>query len=412
MDGKKEEQTIPRPIHLNCVRGYIDAPFVKIITGLRRSGKTELLKMIMNEIKTKTDEAHIIYMNFEDMDFENITASKELNAYLIGKITDAGRYYVFLDEIQIVKDWEKSVNALRLKNTDIYITGSNSKIMSEELATLLGGRTLSFTMNTLSFAEFMDFRKQSGIATESVDEELETYINVGGFPMLAVHNYTENECRKIVKDINSTALLRDVVVRRKIHKPQLLDKLVAFLYDNVGNLVSIRSIVQYLKSQGRGTDPETVANYLKYLEDAFIIKTAQRYDIKGKKLLETNDKFYLGDHSLQYSVRNKRPDKIPGILENIVFMELVRRGYNVYVGKTDEKEIDFVAVEQDGTRKIYIQVCLELTNPETYAREFGPLKGINDNYHKYVVTLDKNWRADEGGVQGIHLKDFLLKDAL
>jgi predicted AAA+ superfamily ATPase len=215
-----------------------------------------------------------------------------------------------------------------------------------------------------------------------------------------------------VKDINSTALLKDVVVRYKIRQPQLLDKLVAFLYDNVGNLVSIRSIVQYFKSQGRGTDPETVANYIRYLEDAFIITSASRYDIKGKKLLETNDKFYLGDHSLQYAVRYRRPDKMQGIVENIVFMELVRRGYAVYVGKIDDKEIDFIAEEQDGTRKLYIQVCLEFTNPDTYFREFNPLKHIKDNYHKYVVTLDKNWRADENGVMGIHLKDFLLKDFL
>lgn len=282
--------------------------------------------------------------------------------------------------------------------------------MSEELATLLGGRTVSFRMNTLSFSEFMQFRKESGIATNNIDSELETYIGIGGFPMLSVRSYSENECRKIVRDINSTALLKDVVIRHKLRQPQLLDKLAAFLYDNVGSLVSIRSIVQYLKSQGRGTDPETVANYIKYLEDAFIIKCAPRYDIKGKRLLETNDKFYLGDHSLQYAIRNRRPDKVPGILENIVFMELIRRGYNVYVGKVNDKEIDFVAEEQDGTRKIYIQVCLEFTMPETYAREFGPLKNIKDNYHKYVVTLDKNWRADESGVQGIHLRDFLLKD--
>jgi predicted AAA+ superfamily ATPase len=215
-----------------------------------------------------------------------------------------------------------------------------------------------------------------------------------------------------VQDINSTALLKDVVIRHQIRQPQLLDKLVAFLYDNVGNLISIRSIVSYLKNQGRGTDPETIANYIKYLEDAFIIKTAPRYDIKGKKLLQTNDKFYLGDHSLQYAIRNKRPDKVQGVLENIVFMELVRRGYNVYVGKIEDKEVDFIAEEQDGTRKIYIQVCLEFTTPATYEREFAPLKEIKDNYHKYVVTLDKNWRADEDGIQGIHLKDFLLKDIL
>jgi predicted AAA+ superfamily ATPase len=407
-----KEKTIIRPLYLNAVSGFLDDPNVKIITGIRRSGKTELLKMIEREISARVSADHIIYINFEDMDFENLTTSKELNRYLKSKIIDNDKYYIFLDEIQLVADWEKTVNALRLKNTDIYITGSNSNIMSEELATLLGGRTVSFQMNTLSFAEFIDFRNQSGIGTGNVDMELNEYINIGGFPSLSVRDYSENDARKIVKDINSTALLKDVAVRHKIRQPQLLDKLVAFLYDNVGNLVSIRAIVHYLKSQGRGADPETIANYLKYLEDAFIIKTASRYDIRGKSLLQTNDKFYLGDHSLQYAIRNKRPDKVQGVLENIVFMELVRRGYNVYVGKMENKEVDFVAVEQDGTRKIYIQVCLEFTNPATYDREFAPLKDIKDSYHKYVVTLDSNWRADEGGIMGIHLKDFLLRDIL
>jgi predicted AAA+ superfamily ATPase len=177
------------------------------------------------------------------------------------------------------------------------------------LATLLGGRTISIKMNTLSFAEFMEFRRLNGIKTETIDSELEQYINIGGFPLLSVSEYTESDARKIVRDINSTALLKDVVIRYQIRQPQLLDKLVSFLYDNVGNLVSIRSIVNYFKSQGRGTDPETIANYLTYLEDAFIITPAHRYDIKGKKLLKTNDKFYLGDHSLQYAIRNRRPGK-------------------------------------------------------------------------------------------------------
>ncbi|MDR2897736.1 MAG: ATP-binding protein [Spirochaetaceae bacterium] len=404
--------TIVRSLYVDQIKGFIDDPHVKVITGLRRSGKTEFLKMIFEEIADRVSRDHIIYINFEDMDYEDITNAKELNAYLRTKMIDHDKYYIFFDEIQLIENWEKTVNALRLRNTDIYITGSNSKIMSKELATLLGSRTISIKMNTLSFAEFMEFRRLNGIETGTIDSELEQYINIGGFPLLSVSEYTENVAREIVKGINNTTLLKDVVVRYEIRQPLLLDKLVSFLYDNVGNLISIRSIVNYFKSQGRGTDPETIANYLTYLEDAFIITPAHRYDIKGKKLLETNDKFYLGDHSLQYAIRNRRPDKVQGILENIVFTELVRRGYTVSVGKFDDTEIDFIAEEQDGTRKIYIQVCLEFTNPDTYAREFNPLKQIKDNYHKYVVTLDKNWRADENGVQGIHLKDFLLRDVL
>jgi len=420
-----ERETILRTGYLDKIKSFIDKPFVKIITGLRRSGKSELLKMLRDEVLKKTDAAHVIYINFEDADYDELLSYKQLNSYLESKITDDKTYYIFLDEIQEVEKWEKTVNSLRLRNTDIFITGSNSKIMSDELATLLGGRTISFEIFTLSFAEFIDFRQKSGLSylnpngtingegygdpSAAWDAELQAYIKYGGFPALSVNQYGDTEARKIVQDINSTALVRDVIQRYKIRRPQLLEKIVSFVYDNVGNIMSIASVSKYLKGQGRSSDPETIANYVKYLEDACIIKRAQRYDIKGKKLLETLDKYYLGDHSLQYAIRNIRQDKIQGILENIVYMELLRKGYNVYVGKMDgDKEIDFVA-EKDGNGKVYVQVCLEFSSQETYAREFTPLTSIKDNYPKYVVTMDKFWQADENGVKGIHLKDFLLK---
>jgi hypothetical protein len=286
--------------------------------------------------------------------------------------------------------------------------------MSDEFSTLLGGRTLSFSVYTLSFSEFLEFRKASGLSDGTdLDAELLAYIELGGFPALSVNPYTNAEARKIVQDINGTALIRDVIQRYKIRHPQLLEKIVAFMYDNVGNIMSISSVSRYLKSQNRSADHETIANYIKYLHDAHIIRRAQRYDIKGKKLLETLDKYYLGDHSLQYAIRNFRADKIQGVIENIVFMDLLRRGYNVYVGKTDgEKEVDFAA-EKDGGGKVYIQVCMEFSgNKETYNREFSPLVAIKDSYPKYVVTMDKFWQADENGVKGIHLKDFLLRKEL
>jgi len=408
-----ERETILRTVYLDKIKGFIDKPFVKIITGLRRSGKSELLKMLRDEVLKKTNAAHVVYINFEDADYDELLDYKKLNAYIESKITDDKTYYILLDEIQEVVHWERTVNSLRLKNTDIYITGSNSKIMSDELATLLGGRTLSFEIFTLSFAEFVNFRQKSGLS-DSIDvdlvAELDAYIKYGGFPALSVNRYGDTEARKIVQDINSTALIRDVIQRYKIRRPQLLEKIVSFVYDNVGSIMSIASVSKYLKGQGRSSDPETIANYMKYLEDACIIKRAQRYDIKGKKLLETLDKYYLGDHSLQYAIRNIRTDKIQGILENIVYMELLRRGYNVYVGKTDgDREIDFVA-ERNGSGKVYVQVCLEFSgNKDTYNREFDPLVAIKDSYPKYVVTMDKFWQADESGVKGIHLKDFLLK---
>jgi len=407
------ENIIKRHVYLDRIREFIDKPEVKIITGMRRSGKTEFLKMIRDEIKARADvdDTHIIYINFEDIDFEDIISSKELNNYMRDKIKDDKRYYIFLDEIQLVKDWEKSVNGLRLKNTDIYVAGSNSKIMSEELATLLGGRTVSLRIHTLSFKEFIEFRKTSGIGSDDLDSELETYIKIGGFPRLSVIKYTENGAREVVKEINSTALLKDVIVRHKIRQPQLLDKLVAFLYDNIGGLVSVRSIVNCIKKQGRKADPETIANYMHYLEDGFLIQRAQRYDVKGRKLLETNDKYYLSDHSQQYAVRGFREDKIQFVLENIVFNDLVRRGYSVYVGKFDVREIDFVAEKQNG-EKIYVQVCMQFSTEDVYKREFGPLKEIKDNFPKYVVSLDRFANRNDEGVVGINLKDFLLKDSL
>jgi predicted AAA+ superfamily ATPase len=382
------------------------------------------MKMLKEEVLKKSDEEHIIFMNFEDDEFHDILTNKELTAYFKTRITDDKQYYVFLDEIQEVVGWEKSVNSIRLKGADVYITGSNSKIMSEELASLLGGRTLSFSIFPLSFVEFIDFRKQRGLSfltdgmkegrdgyDDAMKKELDKYIRIGGFPVLAIFDFSASEARKIVQDINSTALLRDVTLRYKIRTPQLLDKVVAFLYDNVGNLVSIASIARYLKSQGRSGDPETIANYVKYLEDARIVKRAQRYDIKGKKLLETIDKYYLGDHSLQYAIRDYRQDKVQGILENIVFAELVRRGYNVYVGSAEgDKKIDFVA-EKDGA-KVYVQVCMEFSSLETIKREFEPLKQIRDHYPKYVVVLSGKGMVDDEGVKSIQLKDFLLKQEL
>jgi predicted AAA+ superfamily ATPase len=404
-------QTLTREHYLNQIAGFIDKPFIKIITGLRRSGKSEFLKTLRDEIRRKTDADHILYINFEDADYEDIVSSKELNAFFKAKMTDSRTYYVFLDEIQEVKRWEKAINSLRLRNADIYITGSNSKIMSSELASLLGGRTVSFNMHTLSFSEFIDFRKRMELSSGTdVKAELDAYIRLGGFPSLSVHAYETGEARKIVQDINSTALFRDVVRRHDIRRPQLLDKIIAFLYDNVGNLMSITSVSKYLKSQGRSADPETIGNYLMYLEDAFVVKRAQRYDIKGKRLLETNGKYYLGNHALQYAIREMRQDKVQGVLENIVFMELVRRGYRVFVGKLNDKEIDFIA-ENGGGRKMYIQVCMTFAVPDVRQREFVPLLAVRDSYPKYVVSLDPFAQTDECGVQGIHLADFLLSSA-
>jgi predicted AAA+ superfamily ATPase len=405
----EEETLIDRPRYMNEIKGFIDRPFVKVIVGIRRSGKSQLLKLIQREVLQRTDSEHIIEMNFEKSELFGIKDYFDLAKHVEGRIKDKKKYYVFLDEVQEVKGWEKAVNSIRLMNTDIYVTGSNSKLLDTDYSTLLGGRTVNFRIYPLSLGEYIHFREERGIKG---GPPLEEYIRLGGFPSLAMFDYSERDARHIVSDIHSTALYRDVVKKNSVKNPQLMDKIVAFLYDNVGNLVSPLNIANYLKSQGRkGTDSETIVNYIRYLEEGFIIMRAQRYDVKGKRLLETNDKYYLTDHSLQYAVRDFRADRIQGILENIVHMELVRRGYKVYVGKFDAREVDFVAERTDG-RMIYVQVCLEFSTDEVFNREFAPLKEIKDNFPKYVVSMDRYAERNDNGVVGIHLRDFLLKEDL
>jgi predicted AAA+ superfamily ATPase len=403
---------IERKIYTDKIKGFFDKEQIKIITGVRRCGKSEILKLVKQEALKITDEDHIIFINFEDSEFDEIKTYKDLNKYIVDKMKDDKKYYIFLDEIQMVNSWEKAVNSLRLKNTDIYITGSNSQLLSGELATLLAGRYVAFEINTLSFSEFIHFRAES-LIMEKPEEQIDEYIKIGGFPLLSTVKYSDSQIRQIVTDMQSSAVLKDVVARNKIKNVPLIERIIAFIYDNVGNLVSIRKIADYLKSNGGGADFETISSYVGYLEKACIIKKVSRFNIKGKKLLESNDKFYLADHSLQYAVRDMKRTNLPGILENIVYNELIRRDYKVYVGKMskdDNREIDFVAEKINGSERVYAQVCTEYGSKETMDREFTTLTEIKDHYPKYVVTLDKFWQENRNGVAGIHLKEFLLKE--
>jgi predicted AAA+ superfamily ATPase len=279
-------------------------------------------------------------------------------------------------------------------------------LLSSELSTLLSGRYVEFHLHTLSFTEFIDFRNKNGIGSGNLDAELETYIRVGGFPILSMSDFNYNAARKIVADINNSAILRDVVERNKIRNVQMLQKIIAFVYDNVGNITSAKKISDFFKSQRRTADFETVYNYLQYLENALIIHKVPRYDIKGKKLLESYEKYYLAEHSLQYTMREYHASNISGILENIVYLELLRRGYTVSIGKIGNKEIDFIAEKRE--HKLYVQVCYLFAGEETIEREFSPLIEIRDNYPKIIVTMDKFWQITKDGIRGIHLNDFLL----
>lgn len=404
-----KNEIVNRPDYEKNIGKFKDLDFVKVFTGIRRCGKTKLMELV----KSSMDDCNIIDINFEDSQFFDIKTYKELAVFVENKLQDDKKNYLFFDEIQEVEGWEKAVNSFRLKNADIYITGSNSKILNSEYTTILGGRIKSFEILPLSFREFLEFRKcYSTTEVSELKKELDRYIKIGGFPSLTKYNFSEDDAIETLKDIFTSALKRDVINRNTVKNTQLMDKIIEFIYDNVGNLISIKSIVDYLKSQGRrGTDAETIANYLRYLEGGYLIRKASRYDIKGKRLLETNDKYYLTDHSLQYVVRSFRQDNIQGVLENIVYMELNRRGYKVYVGKFDDKEIDFVA--QKDNAKIYVQVCYSLTTPEVYSREYKPLKNIKDHYPKYVVVLkEDNLITDDEGVKGVLLQDFLLSDTI
>jgi len=294
------DKTLIRPDYLDRVKEFIDKPFIKIISGLRRSGKSELLKMIKAEILSRgTEEAHIIFINFEELSVLQMTDHIKLAEFILSKTVDDKKYYIFLDEVQIIEQWEKVINGLRLKNNDIYITGSNSKLLAGEWSTLLGGRCLTFIMHTLSYSEFLHFNAEKDKQYHTKEADIQDYINYGGFPALSILPYSLENAQKIVQDIFNTALYKDVVLRYKIRNNDLLSKVVAFLFDNVGNLTSFKNITATLKTGGRRVDPETVANYIGYLEEAYIVKRAVPYDIKGKQLLDSNGKYYLGDHSLQ-----------------------------------------------------------------------------------------------------------------
>ncbi|MDR1690565.1 MAG: ATP-binding protein [Candidatus Methanoplasma sp.] len=399
---------IRRDLYTKQLKEYANLPLIKVITGIRRSGKSALLELLREDILKVTDLEHIISINFEDLEFDFISDYKKLHEYVLSQIKDDRMHYVLLDEIQNIDQWEKAVNSLRLKNTDIYITGSNSNILSSELSTFLAGRYVEFRLYTLSFAEFIDFRKTYGIGSEDIDDELDAYIRIGGFPVLSKGRFGDGTAGKVIADINNSAILRDVVQRNKIRNVQLLQKLIAFIYDNIGNITTVKSIADHFKKERRTADYETIHNYLKYLEDALIINKIQRYDIRGRRLLDTYDKYYLTEHSLQYSVREYNAKNINGILENIVCLELMRRGFSVSVGELGDKEIDFIA-EKHG-RKLYIQVCYLFAGKDTIEREFSPLKKISDNYPKIVVTMDEYWNVEEEGIRGMHLRDFLLSD--
>lgn len=400
-----------RPNYLAQLQKWINKPQIKIITGIRRSGKSSILVLLKEELnKLGIAQHQIVSINFESFATEQLKNAPALYQYLQDKIQNKQKYYILLDEIQEVLDWEKVVNSLVVDyDVDIYLTGSNSHLLSSELATHLAGRYVEIPIYTLSYQEFLDFKTFYFPAQNTSESSFVEYLRKGGFPVVHTLNYDEESAYKVIRDIYASVILRDTVQRYKIRDIDLLERVIRFVFDNIGNTFSGKKIADYFKSQHRKTDVNTIYNYLNALEGAFVLYRVSRYDIKGKEILKTQEKFFVSDLSLVYAMMGYRDRMIGGILENLVFLELKRRGYQVYIGKLDTKEIDFIA-EKMG-KKIYIQVAYKLESEATVSREFNTLLAVEDQYPKYVVTMDELWKDDIEGVKHMHIQDFLLSES-
>ncbi|SDG42326.1 ATP-binding protein [Desulfosporosinus hippei] len=402
---------INRELYLEQLRSFIDKPLIKVLTGIRRSGKSSILIMIKEELKNRgVSDENIIFINFESMEYSEIDNSKSLYSYIKSNVSSKHKCYLLLDEIQEVKDWEKAINSFLVDlNVDIYITGSNSRLLSSELATYIAGRYIEINVSPLSFKEVLEFKRTlTGIEPLDIQKELVRFIRMGGFPIIHTAGYTRDDAYKIITDIYASAILRDIVQRNRIRNIELLEKIVKYVFENLGSIFSAKKVADYFKNQMRKVDIETVYNYLNALEGAFIIYRVPRYDLRGKEVLQTNEKYFIGDQGLKYAVMGYRDRDISGILENIVFLELKRKGYQVYVGKFDDKEIDFVAVKRE--QKVYVQVAYKLAEESTVEREFGALLSVRDHYPKYVVTMEDFWQDNIEGVKHKNLAEFLLMD--
>lgn len=398
---------INRPLYMDKIMTYVDTPFVKVLTGIRRSGKSTIMKMIMDKLENERHipKENIISMRFDSMEYEDMTAKQMFETIKAG-LSAQGRTYLFLDEVQEISGWEKVVNSfLGEYDVDIYVTGSNSRMMSSEIATYLTGRYVSFQVYPLSFEEYLSFRREV-TEVKNPHQELADYVRLGGFPATHLRAYSQDEVYTIVRDIYNSTIFSDIVKRNQIRKVDQLERVVKYTFSNVGNTFSAKSISDYLKSEKRSIDNETVYSYLEKLEKAYILHRCSRYDLQGKEILKTQEKFYLADISLRYSVLGYGPDSVASSLENVVYLELCRRGYKVYIGKTADGEIDFVASRQG--EKLYVQVTQEIHSEKTEKREYERLLEIKDNYPKYVLRTDEFASGNYEGIKTMHIADFLM----
>ena len=396
---------IIRPDYINAITPYIDTPLVKILAGVRRCGKSTILEMMKEElIRRGIKKENIIFRKYNEMEIDDGFSAKDMYDELKGIIIGKGRCYLLLDELQEIDGWEKAINSLlEGEDVDIYVTGSNSKLMSSEISTYLTGRYVSIPVYTLSFKEYLQFKSKTQDEAISAFDE---YLKFGGFPIIGISNFDTNSAYQVVEGIYAAVITRDISKRHKIRNKELFDRVVRFIIENVGMTFSANSIVKFLKNEHRSISVETIYNYLKWLADAFIIYPCHRYDLQGKSVLKTQEKYYLSDISFRYSKMGLDRKMISAMLENIVYLEMRRRGYDVYIGKNGTKEIDFVGVRRD--EKIYIQVCVEL--PVESTRETDNLMEIRDHYHKYVVCRDDLAIGNDNGIEIVHIADFLLRE--
>lgn len=400
-----EENLFYREGYLERIRPFIGKHIIKILTGQRRVGKSYMMKLIIEEIK-KNENANIIYIDKEQEQFSEINNHKQLYNYVKDNLSTDKNNCVFIDEVQEIDEFQKCLRSLLNEQLcDIYCTGSNANILSGELATQLAGRYVAFTIHSLSYTEFLNFNK-----LEDSNENLERYLTIGGMPYQHHIGTEPAVVFEYLKNVYASILLKDVVSRENIRNVSLLENLVAFLADNTGSLFSAQNISKYLKSQQIKIPTQTVINYLKALTNAYFVHKTQRADINGLKIFEIGEKYYFEDLGIRNSVRsfNFRSD-IGKLIENAVYMHLLRSGYEVYTGKDDNREIDFIG--EKNKERIYVQACYLLADEKTIQREFGNLMLIEDNYPKYVVSLDPySPNTTYKGIRQLHLREFLKQN--
>ena len=400
---------IVRQHYLSKVEKYLGKDMIIVLTGQRRVGKSYMLKMI-RDIKAKDKNNNVIYVDKEKKGFDHIKTYQDLNAYIDAHYQTGKMNYILIDEVQEIEDFERSVRSYRTEpDAEVIVTGSNAKMLSKELSTIIGGRYKEIHVQSLSYKEFLQFHNfQDG------DDALAKYIQFGGLPGLVKMGLNEDDAMEYQKDVLNTVLLKDVISRNNIRNVPFMEKLTSFIADNIGKIISASSISKFMKSQGTSVSPDTVIDYTQYLEDAYIIHKVNRYDIHGKRIFESNDKFYFEDHGLRNAqAEGTREGDIEKIIENIIYQHLMGLGYKVNVGQLQAGEIDFVCTKKAGAKRIYIQASYIIANDETREREFGNLRNIKDNYPKYVISMTPGViRNDDNGITHLHLRNFLMADNL